>query len=190
MSTRDLQNLKKCELDVLPAPFHSSLFCSAPAANCRAPQFRNQPQPNMTTETAPHSDGYLLLFRDGKWYERQDLGLDEIRQIVEGVHAWFDKLQREGKWGGGQPLFDRATTISGENGRSVTDGPFPEAKESIGGYVILKVNSFEEAVEIARGNPMLKYGLVTEVREIASDCPGLYRARQRLAAADLAEAVA
>jgi hypothetical protein len=144
----------------------------------------------MTTDTAPHTDGYLLLFRDGKWYERHDLGLDDLQEIVSKVHAWFDKLQREGKWGGGQPLFDRATIISGEGGRSVTDGPFAEAKESIGGYIVLKADSFEEAVEIARGNPMLKYGLVTEVREIASDCPGMYRARQKLAAAGMMEAVA
>jgi hypothetical protein len=143
---------------------------------------------NTELETPPHAAGYLLLFRGDKWYENSDLSLDDIQKIMGSVAAWFEKLQRDGKWGGGQPLFERGVTITGDGGRSVTDGPFPEAKEAIGGYVVLNADSFEEAVEIARGNPMHKFGAVTEVREIASDCPGMYRARQKLAAAGLAAA--
>jgi hypothetical protein len=137
---------------------------------------------NADLDTPPHADGYLLLFRGTPW-DRRDYSAEEIQRIMDGVTAWFEKLQREGKWGGGRPLMERATLVSGEGGRSVTDGPFPEAKEAIGGYVLLNVNSMEEAVAVARSNPMLKYGLTTEVREIASDCPTMYRMRQKLACA-------
>jgi len=41
-------------------------------------------------------------------------------------------------------------------------------------------------VEIARENPMTKYGLITEVREVASDCPHMYAVRQRLGTAAVA----
>jgi len=131
---------------------------------------------------APHVDGYLLLFRGNPWGS-EDFSAEQLQQIMNGVMGWFDKLQGEGKLVGGHPLMDRATVVSGEGGRSVTDGPFAEAKEAVGGFVSLNVKSMEEAVAIARSNPMLKYGLITEVREIASDCPHFYRARQKLAAA-------
>ena len=137
---------------------------------------------NTDLNTPPHADGYMLLFRGTPW-DRRDYSAVEIQQIMDDVTTWFEKLEREGKWGGGRPLMERAKLVSGEGGRSVTDGPFPEAKEAIGGYVVLNVNSMEEAVAVARSNPMLNYGLATEVREIASACPTLYRVRQKLTAA-------
>ena len=130
----------------------------------------------------PHVEGYLLLFRGNPWGS-EDFSTERLQQIMDGVMGWFEKLQGEGKLVSGHPLMDRAKVVSGEGGRSVTDGPFAEAKEAVGGFVSLNVKSMEEAVAIARSNPMLKYGLITEVREIASDCPHFYRARQRLAGA-------
>jgi hypothetical protein len=124
----------------------------------------------------------MLLFRGRPWY-RAGHSDEELREIMNSVNAWFAKLDGEGKLAGGRPLFDRSVIISGGSDRSVTDGPFPEAKEAIGGYVVINASSFEEAVEIARENPMVKHGLVTEVREIASDCPHMYEVRQRLAMA-------
>ena len=130
----------------------------------------------------PEVTGYLLLFRNTQWYNTE-YPAEELQRIMDSVTAWFGRLEKEGKFGGGQPLMERAVVISGENGRSVTDGPFAEAKEAIGGYIVLNVDSMEEAVEIARTNPMLNYGLTTEVREIASTCPTIFRARQKLAEA-------
>jgi hypothetical protein len=126
----------------------------------------------------------MLLFRGRPTYSA--FSDEELQKIMDSVNEWFAKLDGEGKLAGGRPLFDRSVTVSGEAGRSVTDGPFPEAKEAIGGYIVVNASSFEEAVAIARENPMLKHGLVTEVREIASDCPHMYEARQRLAAATAA----
>lgn len=48
----------------------------------------------------------------------------------------------------------------------ITDGPYSEIKESVGGYSIVKVDSYEEAVEIAKGCPVLSMGGNVEVREI------------------------
>jgi len=139
----------------------------------------------LNTDTPPHGEGYMLLFRGRPWYTA-GYSDEELQGIMEEVNAWFAKLNNEGKLVGGRPLFDRAVTVTSESTRSVTDGPYPEAKEAIGGYIVVNVDSFEEAVEIARANPMTKYGLITEVREIASDCPHMYALRQRLAAATAA----
>lgn len=139
----------------------------------------------LNTDTPPHGEGYMLFFRGRPWYTA-GYSDDELRGIMEEVNVWFAKLSSEGKLLGGRPLFDRAVTVSNESTRSVTDGPYPEAKEAIGGYVSVNAGSFEEAVEIARENPMTKYGLITEVREIASDCPHMYQVRQRLGTAAVA----
>ncbi len=49
----------------------------------------------------------------------------------------------------------------------VTNGPYTEIKESIGGYTLVKAGSYEEAVELAKGCPILSVGGNVEVREIS-----------------------
>lgn len=139
------------------------------------PNLNHSKPVSIDTNTAPQVNGYLLLFRNTHWAET-GLSLDEIHELKDRVNAWFDQLAAAGKLQGAQPLFDESVVISGKVGsRTVTDGPYVEAKETIGGYVLLSAASMEEAVEIARGNPMLDHGVVTEVRPTATSCPSLHR---------------
>jgi hypothetical protein len=136
---------------------------------------------SIETNTPPRATGYMLLFRNTDW--SSEMPESEIRQNLEKVNAWFEGLSATGKMVAAQPLLDESVVISGKGGRSVTDGPFAEAKEVIGGYVLLSVESLEEAVAIAKSNPMHDYGLTTEVRVTASSCPHTYRQLSRLAEA-------
>jgi hypothetical protein len=129
---------------------------------------------------SPEASGYLLLFRGTNW-DHTALSTEEMREVMERVTAWFDGLSREGKVAAGQPLLDGARVISGRDGRVVTDGPFPETKEAIGGYLLLTVKSMEEAEAVARSNPLLDYGVSVELRETASSCPVFHRVQQLLA---------
>jgi YCII-related domain len=52
-------------------------------------------------------------------------------------------------------------------GNVITDGPYTEIKETIGGYTIVKAETYEEAVEMAKGCPVLNNGGNVEVREIS-----------------------
>jgi hypothetical protein len=52
----------------------------------------------------------------------------------------------------------------------ITDGPFGESKEVIGGYWFILANSLDEAAQIAKGNPCLHCGLLLEIRPIAPQC--------------------
>ncbi len=61
--------------------------------------------------------------------------------------------------------------VSGKNGRSVSDGPFAESKEAVGGYFLLNVSTFEEALAIAQQCPGLDHGAQVEVRPVAEICP-------------------
>lgn len=62
------------------------------------------------------------------------------------------------------PTQGSAKTVRPDN--SVTDGPYTEIKEFISGYIVIKAESIDEAVEIAKGNPIFTVGGNIEVREV------------------------
>src|SRR5262245_38652576 len=112
--------------------------------------------------------GYMLLFRGNDWYK--GLSPEQMQKVSDQWMAWFNRLTEQGKAVAGNPLEREGKVVSAKNGR-VVDGPFAESKESIGGYFLLKVNTLDEAVVIAKQCPGLPYGAVVEVRPVAERCP-------------------
>jgi hypothetical protein len=90
---------------------------------------------------------------------------------MDKVMAWFEGLSERGNIKGAQPLGGHGRIISGTDGRFVLDGPFTETKEAVGGYIVLQADRPNEAVEIARSMPTLRYGISVEVRPILAECP-------------------
>ncbi len=81
---------------------------------------------------------------------------------------WLDYLQARGAWVIGDQLAPprRARSVRVRNGKSiVTDGPFAETKEVVGGFDLIECGSLEEAVEIAAGHPVAEIGTI-EVRPL------------------------
>ena len=81
---------------------------------------------------------------------------------------WLDDLQARGIWVTGDQLAPprRARSVRVRNGKAmVTDGPFTETKEAVGGFDIIECGSLEEAVEIATGHPVAQIGTI-EVRPL------------------------
>ena len=115
----------------------------------------------------------MLLFRGPYW--DKGLSAEELQHTIDKVIAWFEGLNERGKVKASQPLSAQGRTISGANGRFVVDGPFTETKEAVGGYLVLQAGSLDEAVEIARSMPTLRYGISVEVRPILAECPVLQR---------------
>lgn len=124
---------------------------------------------------------YMVLFRSIDW--NKDLSLDEMQKVMDQTYAWFERLRQEGKFKAAQPLFAEGKIVSGKKGRTVTDGPFAESKETVGGYLILNVQTMEEALEIAQGWPLLQCGASLEVRPVAPECPDFHRLRRQVAGA-------
>jgi hypothetical protein len=117
----------------------------------------------MAKMTAPTTTSeYILLFRGMHW--DKNLSPEEIQNVMSRWIAWFDRLTQEGKARAGQPLTDKGKIISGKKGQKVVDGPFPESKETIAGYILLQVATLDEAVKIAKECPGLDYGISVEVR--------------------------
>lgn len=117
--------------------------------------------------------GYLLLFRGKDW----DLGRsqEEVGHLVNRFLAWSDGLAKAGILKGGQALARTGITVSGRGGKKVSDGPFAESKEAIGGYLALDVASMDEAVAIAQTYPGCDCDIVVEIRPIIEGCPSMNR---------------
>ena len=118
---------------------------------------------------------HMLIFRGTDWH--RGLSPEDMQRIANDWMAWFKKLTAEGKAIAGNPLENEGKIVSGKGGRVVSDGPFAESKETIGGYFLLRVDSLEEAVAIAQQCPGLPYGAVVEVRPLAGECPVLSEVR-------------
>jgi hypothetical protein len=116
-----------------------------------------------------YENGHMLLFSSNERYK--ELSHDEIQKVISQTKAWFDRLSARGKVKAGQALARKGAIVSGKNGRFVSDGPFAESKEAIGGYLVLDVETLEEAIAIARTNPGLAYGTSIEIRPVTDECP-------------------
>lgn len=91
---------------------------------------------------------------------------EQLQAQMQEWARWMQGLAAKGKLGGSQPLMPTGKTVHSPK-KIVTDGPFVEGKEMVGGYLICKADTYEEAVEDAKGCPILNHpeGNV-EVREI------------------------
>jgi hypothetical protein len=121
-------------------------------------------------------NGYMLIFRGTDWYK--GLSPEQMQQVGDQWMAWFKGLMADGKCAAGNPLEPGGKVVSGRGGM-VSDGPFAESKETIGGYFLLTVKSYDEAVAIARQCPGLPYGIRVEVRAVAGECPVLEQTRSK-----------
>jgi hypothetical protein len=107
---------------------------------------------------------YALIFRhmDGK----KVASPEQIQVWMKQTMDWIGGIAAQNKFVGGNGLsFEGARTVWPKN--VVTDGPFGEIKETLGGFVIVKAASFDEAVEFAKGSPVLQgEGNSVEVRKL------------------------
>lgn len=79
--------------------------------------------------------------------------------------VWMDGLAAKGRLVGGEPLDQPGKVITGR-GKKVTDGPFVEGKEIVGGYVMVNAGGLDEAVELSKGCPIFEYDGIVEVRPV------------------------
>src|SRR3954454_4070912 len=108
---------------------------------------------------------FILIFRqqDG----RQVASPEHMHIWMKQTMDWIGGIAAQNKFSGGNGLpFDDSRVVRHNN--IVTNGPFGEIKETIGGYIIVKADSIDEAVEFAKGSPVLQgEGNTVEVRKIA-----------------------
>jgi hypothetical protein len=114
---------------------------------------------------------YILLIYLGETWDT--LGLAERRRVYDEQMQVADQLTASGQYLGGSPLrpSSTATTVRVRGGkRLVTDGPFAETREQLGGYIIVDVKNLDEAIAIAARSPVAVVGSV-EVRPLREGPP-------------------
>ena len=109
----------------------------------------------------PSLSEYLVISR-GQWDETFSPG--EIQNAIDQFYIWLERLVSEGKMKRGQRLTLEGKTVARQN--AITDGPFGESKEVIGGFWSVFAHNLDEAAQMAKDNPCLNYGLVIEIRPI------------------------
>ena len=106
---------------------------------------------------------FMLIFIGGADFLK--LSPEEMQKNLQQWFAWVDKLKSKKIYVGGEALTPGGKTVKGPKAL-VTDGPFAESKEVVGGYFIVKAKSMEEAVKIAKDSPDLPLNGSVEVREV------------------------
>lgn len=97
---------------------------------------------------------FMLLIRTEDDHLK-NMSPEEQQDHVQKVGGYIDKLMKEGKLKGAQPLEMDGAIVQGTQG-VVKDGPFNETKEVIAGYFHILAKDLEEAVEIAKANPIFE----------------------------------
>jgi hypothetical protein len=106
---------------------------------------------------------FMFIFRNKN--DRPQPTPEEMQNIMQQWMGWIDKLKKQNVYSAGEPLTPPGKVVKG-NEATITDGPFAESKEVVGGFFIVKANSLEEATELAKDCPDLPNGGSVEVREI------------------------
>ena len=105
---------------------------------------------------------YMFIFLGG---DISHLSPEAQQAHMAKWFAWVEKLTKEKKYVGGEALMPGGKNIKGTS-RTVTDGPFTESKEVVGGYFVVLAKNIDEAVEIAKDCPDYELDGVVEVREV------------------------
>ncbi len=105
----------------------------------------------------------MFLFRSPEGVMKK-LSPEEMQQYMGKWGVWFKKLMDAGIYEDGDRLSPSdAKTLTGKE-KIITDGPYAESKEIIGGYVRIKAKDINEAAEIAKECPVLKLNGSVEIR--------------------------
>ncbi|HEY1867590.1 MAG TPA: YciI family protein [Candidatus Cybelea sp.] len=104
---------------------------------------------------------FLYIYRGGQrgWTP------EESQQIMQKWVSWFKELGATGNLkDGGQPLEAEGKVVKSKS--AVTDGPYAETKDLVGGYTLIEADTLAQAAELAKGCPILERQGIVEVRPI------------------------
>lgn len=107
---------------------------------------------------------FVLVFRNAPMASRAALTPDQLKEINKPWQDWIGSIAAQDKLvsTGSRLDFEGATVTN----TMVTDGPYAEIKEILLGFIVVKTTTKDEAVQLAKGCPILKDGGNVEVRGI------------------------
>ena len=105
---------------------------------------------------------FMLIFQGG---QLEGLSPEAMEAQMGKWMAWVERLNKEGRYVSGEPLLPGGKLVTGSK-KTVTDGPYTEGKEVVGGYFVVNAGNMEEAVDIAKDCPDYEYGGSVQVRQV------------------------
>lgn len=110
-------------------------------------------------------DEFILLFRLDLLTKEAQPSPEQMQIYMQQYHDWVGEIAAQNKFIGGKGLSTEGKVLKFNH--VITDGPFAEIKESIAGYIMIRAKDFDEAVDLAKGCPILNgEGNSVEVRKI------------------------
>lgn len=106
---------------------------------------------------------FMMIFRS----EPQGTGKPSPEQMQESIKQWQDwigGIAAQGKFVSTNALGSKGQTVDAKG--IVTDGPYIEIKERVGGYIVVKANNLIDAVGLSKGCPVLALGGKVEIRDV------------------------
>jgi hypothetical protein len=109
---------------------------------------------------------FVLLLHDAGRFD-PNMSPDQMQAIVQRYVAWRAKVQANGRSVMGHKLHDGEGRVMQGAGPAVkvTDGPYAEAREVIGGLFVIEAANYDEVVELSKDCPHLEFGSI-EIREV------------------------
>ena len=105
---------------------------------------------------------FLFLYRGGDRPESPEQG----DKVMQAWTTWMSDLDRKGFLKDrGQPLEAEGKVVKGKQ-KDVTDGPYTESKDLVGGYTLILASDLAQAAEISKGCPIFDNGGLVEVRPV------------------------
>ena len=114
--------------------------------------------------TKPDKSDYMLLLRQPNTGPHPSP--EEMKEIMDRFGVWMESMTAKGMVLATAGLEVAGKILRGSGGETITDGPYPEATEIVGGYVLITAADLNEAVAVARQCPGLDYRMAVEVRPV------------------------
>jgi hypothetical protein len=105
---------------------------------------------------------FMLIFHGGMSSNQSP---EQMQASMGKWMAWIDKLNKAGKYVAGEPLLPGGKQITGKK-KIVTDGPYTEGKEVVGGFFLINAANMDEAVKICDDYPDYENGGTIQVRQV------------------------
>jgi len=105
---------------------------------------------------------YMFIFIGG---DPSHLSPESQQTHMQKWFAWVEKLKNEKRYVSGEALLPGGKTIKGSK-KAITDGPYAEGKEVVGGFFVVSAKDINEATEMAKACPDYELGGIVEVREV------------------------
>lgn len=108
---------------------------------------------------------FMFIFQGGSDIAPEMQAPDVMQAHMQKWFAWVEKLRKEGRYVSGEPLEPTGKVVSGKK-KIVTDGPFAEGKELVGGFFVIEAKDLNEAVEISKDCPDFMYDGIVQIRPV------------------------